>query len=437
MLSGAKTRAARRVLQRHLSSSAPRRALTSALQGGSRHCPVRLLNRLSNRVGGVRFGSQATNIGGVTLDKEVSEDLMQQELEYFVLGTDEGLDDEDILLLDDAPPDPYDDLLPYDESMLMEEQSVGGIGSDPSDWFIYKILPVDTVHSSLSFFHDFGLPWYSVIILTPCLMKATLTIPLAVYVQHKQQKTMPRMNEGLKRVQAIKAMYKEDARLQSQKLKDLRAELGFNPVTQPLRNAMPLICAAPIHMTFFFAIRTMYPKYEDWATGGLFWFKDLSIPDPSWALPVMCGTAILLNFEIVAKRMPDNPMKRPMIIFTRVMGLVTIPIMHFFTAGFNLYAVANTLTFALQSRLLYADWFRKFVGLKPQSYMDALQKQTEQARKAVGTRKKDEGQEFQVEQNTAHTGVLYDIKPADPNKMKKMYKTKPKPRKLKKKLKFA
>jgi len=372
-------------------------------------------SRSGNGIGGVRFGSQATQLAGaVEIDAELSDDMMQQELEYFVLGTDEGLDHEEIRLLEEAPLDPYDDLLPFDEQMLLHQEETQ---HQVHDFFLARILPCETVHTGLHWMlTTTGLPWFGVILLTPVIMKAVLTIPLAVLVQKKQEKTMPRMTEGLKRIQGIKEMYKDDARMKAEKLKELKKELGFNPVTQPFRNAAPLIASMPIHMTFFFAIRTMYPKFESWAEGGALWFTDLSIPDPTWALPVFCGAAMLLNTEVVTSRMPDNPMKPVMKIGMRCMSFGTIFIMHYLTAGFNLYAFANTITFAIQSRLLFMDAFRKGVGLKPQSYMQAMQKQAENARQAMQTNKKDEAMSYRIESNPSHTGVLYEIKPAEKKK---------------------
>merc|ERR1711941_23732 len=55
-----------------------------------------------------------------------------------------------------------------------------------------------------------------------------------------------------------------------------------------------------------------------------------------------------------------------------------VPVFIMFPAGFNLYAVSNIAGFAVQSKLMRNDKFRKAVGLKPSAYLQSIQSQTAQ-----------------------------------------------------------
>jgi len=41
-------------------------------------------------------------------------------------------------------------------------------------------------------------------------------------------------------------------------------------------------------ISFFIALRHMANTYPSFQTGGILWFQDLSIADPTYALPVLC-----------------------------------------------------------------------------------------------------------------------------------------------------
>lgn len=62
---------------------------------------------------------------------------------------------------------------------------------------------------------------------------------------------------------------------------------------------IPILVQAPLFMSFFLTLRAMtgYPV-ESMMTEGLLWFKDLTIPDPYYALPVLTSATLFMVIKM-------------------------------------------------------------------------------------------------------------------------------------------
>ena len=70
-------------------------------------------------------------------------------------------------------------------------------------------------------------------------------------------------------------------------------------------------------------------------TDGMFWFKDLSAPDPYGILPILGGVFSMLN--ILSSNAGGNAQMQKFSKFLRIMPLISIPIWMTFPAAFNIY----------------------------------------------------------------------------------------------------
>lgn len=62
---------------------------------------------------------------------------------------------------------------------------------------------------------------------------------------------------------------------------------------------IPMLVQAPLFMSFFLTLRAMtgYPV-EKMAEEGLFWFKDLTLADPYYALPIFTSATLFMVIKM-------------------------------------------------------------------------------------------------------------------------------------------
>lgn len=58
----------------------------------------------------------------------------------------------------------------------------------------------------------------------------------------------------------------------------------------------------PVFLSLYFGLRDMSSIYPDFATGGMLWFENLSVPDPTYALPIINGALMLGLFQIAGSK---------------------------------------------------------------------------------------------------------------------------------------
>ena len=108
-----------------------------------------------------------------------------------------------------------------------------------------------------------------------------------------------------------------------QKVKRLRKSHGIYPILG-LFNLGQL----PLHLVYIGLINKLATDYTirpETLTEGLFWFKDLSAPDPYGILPVLGGTISLLNLQF-SSNTASNPVIRKMKRFIWLVPCLMIPV---------------------------------------------------------------------------------------------------------------
>ena len=111
----------------------------------------------------------------------------------------------------------------------------------------------------------------------------------------------------------------------------------------PLRGFVIPLVQAPIFVSFFFGIRKMAElPVISMKTGGLFWFTDLTIPDPYYILPVLTAATFLTTIELGTDGVSPQQKGQIKTIF-RIMAFAMIPV----TASFP--AVRPFLAYLLPS----------------------------------------------------------------------------------------
>ncbi|XP_041979108.1 cytochrome c oxidase assembly protein COX18, mitochondrial [Aricia agestis] len=209
---------------------------------------------------------------------------------------------------------------------------------------------VNYIQDGLLYFHDIsGLNWSATIVFSTILVRAGVTLPLAIY----QNKILAKVeNITLELKDMAKEMKMETAMAKkSFNLTDKQAFLLFRRSMKkqwrllierdnchPLKATLVIWFQIPIWVCMSFALRnlvTMYPPDPvatitamELSVGGFGWIPNLTVPDASYILPVAFGLTNLGIIEIQRMSKLREP-SRMYNIFTnvfRVFTVVMIPI---------------------------------------------------------------------------------------------------------------
>lgn len=88
---------------------------------------------------------------------------------------------------------------------------------------------------------------------------------------------------------------------------------------------------APVFISFFWALRGMVQlPLESMKDGGLWWFTDLTAPDPFYLLPIFTSATLFVTLELGTDTVAASSMGGHMKYVMRIMPIVMFPfIMNF------------------------------------------------------------------------------------------------------------
>lgn len=181
--------------------------------------------------------------------------------------------------------------------------------------------PFDIVCSYIENIHvSMDVPYWGAIMLGTVSLRL-LILPVALRIMqngarlaHVQPLVKEKVDEANK--------HKDDKELYTKLMLEatgIYKEHNVNPV---LSLVLPFV-QMPLFVSFFFGLQRMGEIYPDYATGGTAWFTDLTLVDPTYALPIINGLTFFLVFESNNELKSRQPQ---MMVFFRVMALAMIPI---------------------------------------------------------------------------------------------------------------
>ncbi|XP_061392027.1 mitochondrial inner membrane protein OXA1L-like [Musca vetustissima] len=159
--------------------------------------------------------------------------------------------------------------------------------------------PVGLVQNCMEFLHvTWDLPWWGAIAIGTVVVR-TIIFPLVIMAQRnaaKMNNNMPQMQLlQMKMTEARQSGNAIDSARYAQEMMAFMKEKELNP----LKNLLVPLAQAPLFISFFMGLRGMAnAPVESMREGGLFWFTDLTIADPTFMLPVITSLTLLLTVEI-------------------------------------------------------------------------------------------------------------------------------------------
>jgi YidC/Oxa1 family membrane protein insertase len=193
--------------------------------------------------------------------------------------------------------------------------------------------------SGLEFLHSSGLDWWLSIAVITVLVR-TLLFPLTV----RQVKSMRAMQDLKPEMDRVRAKYRDNRQKQQEELMKLYQERKVNP----LGGCFPLLIQMPVFLTMFYVIRDFGNTHEDFASGGILWFQDLTAADPLFLLPIISAVTMLAGSEITAKNL--DPQQRWLM---RILPVVFTVFLITFPAGLFMYWITSNIFTIAQNYLIY------------------------------------------------------------------------------------
>jgi YidC/Oxa1 family membrane protein insertase len=160
---------------------------------------------------------------------------------------------------------------------------------------------------------------------------------------------------------------------------------------KPFRAFLAPAVQLPLFLGMFFGLKKMPHIYHDeFATGGMFWFTDLTVTDPYYILPVTSTLTFLALIELGKDQMvaQQGPMQGQLMVnIFRGMSLFMLPVCLGFETSMLCYWTTNNILTMGQTSLLKLPAARKYFDIwdppkpvpgtataKPESLQETMQK---------------------------------------------------------------
>lgn len=184
--------------------------------------------------------------------------------------------------------------------------------------------------------------WGWTIILLTLFIKIIFFYPSAI-----SYRSMAKMKKMAPKIKAISEKYKNDPQAKQKETMAFYRKEKINP----LGGCLPMLIQMPVFMGLYWVLQeSVELRQAPW----ILWYKDLSIMDPYFILPLIMGASMWFQQKLNPPVMQD-PMQQKIFMYLPVVFTVMFL---FFPAGLVLYWVVNNLLSIAQ------QWFinKKIIG---------------------------------------------------------------------------
>ncbi len=204
--------------------------------------------------------------------------------------------------------------------------------------------------------------WQAIMALTIVLRICVLPIGI------KAMKDGAKMQILRPEMEAIRAEMMSDpfAQVKQQEYEARMRALFAKYQVTPFSMMLGPLAQMPIFLAMFFGIRQMGDYFPGFATGGDYWFHNLSVADPQYILPVANSVMFVSLIELggetgtdVAQTQQQKLMKN---VF-RAMGIAMVPLTMHMPAGLFVYWCTNISLSVVQNFTLKNEAVRRAAGI--------------------------------------------------------------------------
>ena len=128
----------------------------------------------------------------------------------------------------------------------------------------------------------------------------------------------------------------------------------------------------PVFISFFFALERLGNHFPSAATGGALWFPDLTVADPTMALPAINAGIMVVSILASAKDMPQT--EKTIMIRRFMLGVsgISFFLTRYFDSSVIIYWISSSTYSILQSSYMRIPAIRKHYGLLPVGALDEV-----------------------------------------------------------------
>jgi YidC/Oxa1 family membrane protein insertase len=195
----------------------------------------------------------------------------------------------------------------------------------------------EKIEEMINSFHvDLGLPWWQSMIAVTLAFRF-LVLPLNVSLVRN---TLRLYINRSKIVALSKKMDSPDEAVQlesAMELKRMFKEEGCHPV----KNVISPFLFPPLFLSLFGAVYDISSHHPESVIGGALWFENLSVPDPTFILPVISALTWLATIEMASGE--HFPLKPWILSATRLGAVACIPLTMTLPSGVFLFWITSNL----------------------------------------------------------------------------------------------
>lgn len=271
----------------------------------------------------------------------------------------------------------------------------------------------------LNMTHDVSnVPWYLAIALSTIAIR-TILLPATLMTMRnsaKMQAIQPDIMEKREDVmQAIKVGNRALASEKQAEMQKFMKEAGVAPAKVLIGPFVQF----PVFISFFVSIRRLSQSEPSMVDGGAAWFTDLSVMDPTYVLPVICGASLFGMTELGGDT-GSTKMTPQMRNGMRIVAALSVPLTYWFPAAVFCYWIPNNLFSIALGALMRVKGMRRILGLDvdPADIPGTRAAKARQAQMAMLARRAGVNKEVDVGEILAsygkHTSSLNDGTKATP-----------------------
>jgi YidC/Oxa1 family membrane protein insertase len=149
---------------------------------------------------------------------------------------------------------------------------------------------------------------------------------------------MKKMQELAPKLEEIKNKYKDNPQKLNEEMMKLYREAGVNP----MGGCFPMLLQIPV----FFALYEIFLNAVELKGASFLWANDLSMPDPTYIMPVLMGASMILQQKLTPT---TNPQQEKIFM---IMAVVFTFLFAGFPAGLVLYWLTNNIITAIQNFII-------------------------------------------------------------------------------------